>query len=131
MGEPLQITSPDDGQYNCMAWAVGDTQHFYWPIRGLEWPAELPRIESTANFISFFKLHGFEICEHERPERGFEKIALFEKDGLPKHACRLLKNDLWTSKIGILEDVQHSLAAISGGMYGEVAVFLKRRIAAP
>ncbi len=127
--EPLEITSPDTGKYNCIAWALGKTAGNLWPIwhEQLDWPADLPRVNRTESIVLLFQKHGFEICEHGKPERGFEEIALFEKDGLPTHACRLLKNELWTSKIGTLEDVQHSLPAISGGMYGEVAVFMKRR----
>ena len=127
-GDSLEITSPEDGSYNCVAWAIGDSEHFYWPkkLPGLDWPKGLPRKGTTANLITFFKSHGFETCENGLPEKGREKIAIFEKNGLPTHACRLLKNGPWTSKLGILEDVRHSLSSISGGMYGEVSVFMQR-----
>ncbi len=60
-------------------------------------------------------------------EKGFIKIALFAKDNIPTHAARQLPNGLWTSKLGILEDVRHSLSAISGGIYGSVVVVMKRK----
>ncbi len=128
--DPMEITSPDNGKYNCVAWALGQTVGFWWPKSDgvFDWPKDLPRIETRQNFIEFFKRHGFETCENGDFEKGFEKIALFEKNGKPEHVCRLLKKDVWTSKLGILEDVRHSIFAISGGFYGEVAVFLKRKI---
>lgn len=128
--EPLLITSSFDGTYNCIAWALGMTKVWFWPDHegDHKWPADLPRIESIEIFIQFFQKHGFEVCKNEQTEKGFEKIALFQKNGIPTHACRLLKKGVWTSKIGALEDVQHSLFAISGGWYGEVSIFLKRKI---
>jgi hypothetical protein len=127
--EPLQITSLETGQYNCLSWALGITDVPIWPIeeKPYTWPNNLPLIESMENFIAFFKIHGFEHWTNEKPKKGYELIAIFEKDGLPTHISRLLKNGYWTSKIGILEDVQHSLFAISGGIYGEVSIFMKRR----
>jgi hypothetical protein len=128
--EPLHITSLETGQYNCISWALGITDFPIWPIdeKPYNWPSNLPLIESMENFITFFKMHGFEYCENEKPKKDFELIAIFEKDGLPTHTCRLLKNGYWTSKIGILEDVQHNLFAISGGIYGEPSVFMKKKI---
>ena len=31
---------------------------------------------------------------------GYLKIAIFEKDGYPTHACRQLPSQKWTSKMG-------------------------------
>ncbi len=127
--QPLEITSPHDGFYNCIGWALGLSDKAFWPNlkKPYSWPADLPKTESIENFIDFFKKHKFEICENDKPERGFEKIAIFEKDGFATHACRQLKKNLWTSKLGALEDVRHTIFQISGGMYGEVSVFMKRK----
>lgn len=128
--EPLVVTSMATGNYNCIAWALEDTTHFYWtgPKEHFYWPDDLSREESMASFIQLFAKHGYTICSNALKEKGFTKIALFAKDGLPTHAARQLPNGLWTSKLGILEDVRHTLSAISDGIYGSVALLFKKKI---
>ena len=127
--EPLEITSPATGDYNCIAWALEQTDCNYWahPDGFFNWLPGIPCEETPKAFILLFQSAGYEICETGNPEPGFQKVALFTKDGLPTHVARQLPDGAWTSKVGILEDVRHSLQAISGGMYGEVTVFLKRQ----
>jgi hypothetical protein len=126
--EPLVVTSIATGNYNCIAWALEDTTHFYWtgPKEFFYWPEGISREESVESFIQLFLLHGFVVCPNALKEKGFTKIALFTKDGVPTHAARQLSNGLWTSKLGILEDVKHTLSAISGGLYGSVALVFKK-----
>lgn len=127
--EPLVITSLATGNYNCIAWALEDTTHFYWtgPEDFFYWESDLPREETIDSFIQLFKKFGYEICENALKERGFTKIALFAKDNIPTHAARQLPNGLWTSKLGTLEDVRHTLFAISDGLYGSVVLVLKKK----
>ena len=127
--EPLLVTSLATGNYNCIAWVLEDTTNFYWPVPEVYfyWEQDLPREETIDCFIQLFARYGYEICENALKERGFTKIALFTKEGIPTHATRQLPNGLWTSKLGILEDVRHTLSAISGGLYGSVAVVLKKK----
>lgn len=127
--EPFILTSPETGDYNCIAWALEDTKHFYWtgPEMYYNWFPNLPKEETIASFVQLFEHHGYAICSHALKEKGFTKIALFEKNGLPTHAARQLSNGFWTSKLGVLEDVRHTLSAISGGLYGEPVIFLKKR----
>ena len=127
--EPLLVTSIATGDYNCIAWALHDTTRFYWtgPAEFFYWPDDLSREESIESFVHLFRQQGFEICPNALKERGFTKIALFAKEGVPTHAARQLPNGLWTSKLGILEDVQHTLSAISGGLYGSVVLVFKKR----
>ncbi len=40
--------------------------------------------------------------------------------------ARQVESGLWTSKLGSLEDIEHSLEALEGSVYGAVAVLLKR-----
>jgi hypothetical protein len=127
--EPFVLTSAATGEYNCIAWALEDTSRFYWtgPKAFFYWPENLPREETIESFIQLFQQNGYEICQHALKERSFIKIALFVKDGLPTHAARQLPNGLWTSKLGSWEDVRHTLSAISGGLYGDVAVVMKKK----
>ena len=128
--EPLVVTSLATGNYNCIAWALQDTSHFYWtgPEEFFYWDSDLPRDETIDSFVQLFTKYGYEICENALKEKGFTKIALFTKDDIPTHTARQLPNGLWTSKLGILEDVRHTLFAISDGLYGSVALVLKKKI---
>lgn len=125
---PHRITSPEDDLYNRIAWAAGDPSRWWWPdslFVGF-WPPEAPRLETLAAFIAAFELLGYTVCEPSQPEAGWEKVALYQRQGAPTHASRQLPSGLWTSKLGSLEDIEHALAAIEGVVYGQVGVILKR-----
>jgi len=63
---------------------------------------------------------------------GFEKISIFELNGIITHASRQLQNGLWTSKLGwqpnISFDVSHTINSISNGVYGNVIIYMKKEI---
>jgi hypothetical protein len=46
----------------------------------------------------------------------------------PKHAARQLASGRWTSKIGVLEDIEHDLRDLEGDEYGKVVVVIKRPV---
>lgn len=126
-------TSPSDPFYNCIAWAAGDTNNWWWPND--YWPNEVPREDSLDAFIMAYSTMGYYPCAEEDMEIGFEKIAIYVENSEPRHAARQLPNGLWTSKLGKTEDVVHDLhelrahvLQISGNLsdYGVVAIILKR-----
>ncbi len=128
-GTPYQITSPADENYNCIAWAAGDSTAPWWPAdpERAFWPAGVVDEETLDAFRQAFASVGYEICASEEWEPGFEKVALFtDARGVPKHAARQLPSGLWTSKLGALEDIAHSLHDLEGTEYGKVAVTMKR-----
>ena len=131
---PFSITSPEDPFYNCIAWAADDNRRWWWPISyqgqttKAYWPPGVPRTENLPAFIAAFATLGYASCNDGKPERGFEKVALFaDANGKPKHAARLLPTGKWTSKCGPLEDISHLLHNLEGRNYGSVAQYLKRR----
>ncbi len=85
-----QVTSPYDPDYNCIAWAAGDTRKWWWPGPDLEhehWPAGVARELTSAAFQAAFASMGYLACDSEAWEPGFEKIAIFGDDqGKPRHA---------------------------------------------
>jgi hypothetical protein len=124
-----QITSPRDGIYNCIAWAVGDTTRWWWPdAAGQEfWPDGVPRQETVEAFLAAFATLGFDPGASVLLEEGVEKIALYANAaGQPKHATRQLASGRWTSKLGQAEDIEHDLHDLTGDVYGSVAYLLKR-----
>ena len=62
-------------------------------------------------------------------EEGYEKVAVYsDKSGSPKHVSRQKADGIWTSKLGRLEDIEHhGPEDLEGGLYGSVAVFMRRR----
>lgn len=123
---PFEITSQPTPDYNCIAWAAGDTDNFVWP--GVFWPAEMPRKVTRKSFVRFFEGIGYRVCANPDPEDGQEKIALYEHEGIPTHAARLLMDGRWSSKLGSEHDISHALDALNGHEYGEPVVFMKRPI---
>jgi hypothetical protein len=114
-------------KYNCIAWAAGKSDKWWWP-RGL--PREPLNRETIENFVEAFRLEGYERCDDGLSEGGFEKVAIYVNySNVPKHAARLLPSGVWTSKLGDLEDIEHAtLDALEGDVYGKAKVFLKRRV---
>ena len=83
------------------------------------------------NYIKFFSLHGFELCDNETYEKNFEKIAIYiDEDGYVTHAAKQF-NDMWRSKLGSHEIIEHKLEWLSGydfNNYGKVGTIMKKNI---
>jgi hypothetical protein len=118
--------------YNCIAWAAGRKNEWWWPIEeaGYTWPDGLSKDQETIeNFVNAFKLQGYKQCKNGSFEPGYEKVAIFANSKMePLHAARSLETGKWTSKLGAHEDIEHpSLASIEGKEYGKAVEYLKRR----
>jgi hypothetical protein len=118
--------------YNCIAWAAGSNNRWWWPNEHAFWPPTAPRQETLEAFRAVFMLFGYTVCELEDFEEGWEKIAIFVDDsGTPTHAARQLEDGLWTSKCGSAEDIKHELHDLEEhegeGGYGHVACIMRRR----
>jgi len=128
-------TRDTDDKYNCIAWAVGKTDSWWWPKKqsGYYWPEGLPceplNRETVANFIRAIESEGFELCADGKFENGYEKVALYVNHlNVPKHAARSLPDGTWTSKMGDDEDINHAtLEVLEGHGFGKARVFLKRK----
>jgi hypothetical protein len=130
-GHSYQITSPKSDDYNCIAWAAGDTRNWWWPDEDGQdtWPEDVSRTESVTAFVDAFVSLGYAVCDHADLEEGFDKIALFAiAEDRPKHAARQLPNGRWTSKLGHLEDIEHQLENLVGNEYGTVVRLMKRPV---
>jgi hypothetical protein len=118
--------------YNCIAWAVGDTERWWCPTgrRGISyWPKWVPRLLSVEAYIQALGTCGFTLCDDASLQDGIEKVALFARieQGklVPTHAALQLECGEWTSKLGTQEDVKHAtLDAVSGPLYGEAVRYV-------
>ena len=122
----FHVCSPETPEYNCIAWAIGRSDLLMWPNKQSSWPPLCPYEETIEAFRTAFRTLGYEPCDDEQYEQGFEKIALYAKEGKPKHAARQLANGQWTSKLGQNVDIEHNLSDIEGPKYGQVVMFFRR-----
>lgn len=71
---------------------------------------------------------GFERCDDDNPESGYQKVALYEQQGLLKHAAIQLPGGAWSSKLGPDEDISHQTPeSLAGDLYGEVHCIMRRK----
>jgi hypothetical protein len=126
-------THPASDGYNCIAWAAGQTDAWWWPdADGTDtWPAGVPREATVEAFILAFATLRYSPCESGGLETGYEKVALYALDGLPKHAARQLPDGRWTSKLGPGPVITHNTPrGVEGPVYGVVYCYLRRPILA-
>lgn len=128
-----RITSPPDALYNCIAWAAGQTDEWWWPDpNGFDfWPVGVPRDATLAAFVQAFATLGYQPCSEVSLEIGWEKVAIYALNGTPTHAARQLSGGRWTSKLGPDDDLEHDLDGLVGPTYGMIAQVLRRPINKP
>ena len=84
-----EISSPQDGIYNCVAFAPGGHRPLVVADQpassGTYWPDDGPRAETLDAFHLTLATLGFEPTEDEALVEGVEKIALFAKGSRPCH----------------------------------------------
>jgi hypothetical protein len=135
------LTSAEDPNYNCIAWANGDDDIWWWPtpheITGVYWPESAPIEATVGAFVIAYSTCGWVECgTNGSLEAGFEKLALYvDKQQTVLHAARQLHDGNWTSKLGPYKDIGHtSPAALESSpagdsKYGVVAMYMKRAVA--
>jgi hypothetical protein len=129
-----KLTSPKDGAYNCVAWAVGDIKAFWDDVRihgrrvkGYYWPDGCD-VETLEGWKCVFVLHNYGECESDAFDVDFEKIAIYvAADGAPNHVARQTGSGTWTSKLGVSCDIEHeTLDSLEGEEYGTVGAIMQR-----
>lgn len=123
-----RTTSPATKKYNCIAWAADFADDWWWPdAEGRHfWPVGVPRVETIEAFVAAFAHIEYSICSSHQLEDGYEKIAIYCRDGRPQHAAKQLSSDLWTSKLGKYVDIEHTLRGLEGSLYGMATIFMRR-----
>ena len=125
-GSRYSIESERTDTYNCVAWAAGITDKWWWPEDTGFWPVE-PKVPTVESFVAAFKTLSYEPCDSPKLEAGYEKVAIYVGSaGFPTHVARQLNTGAWTSKLGDLEDITHALAGLEGPVYGRVEQILRR-----
>jgi hypothetical protein len=129
ISDSYEITSDPTPEYNCIAYAAGDQENWWWPdLSDSYWPKDAPRKECIDAFIQAYWQSGkYEPCDDGSLEAGYEKVAIYcNKDG-PSHAAWQRDDGNWSSKLGPDEDIRHdTLERLNGDLYGEPIKFLRR-----
>jgi len=120
--------SPRDKTYNCIAFAVGRKDAWWqaFPAPGYYWPPFVPNDESVDALTRLFETLGYAVCPDGKYESEYDKVAIYATGSEYTHAALQVREDWWASKLGKSIDIQHRLDALEGGIYGQVARFLKR-----
>jgi len=132
-GEWQHVSAPSL-RYNCVAFAAGRTDVWWWPDPWPDpmndyWPAGISRKETVAAIAELFRSLGYRTCRNGQLEKGFEKVAIYAIRKEPMHVAKQLENGLWKSKLGPEEDIVHnSLENLEGPCYGRAIRFLKRAV---
>ena len=129
-------TSNKDENYNCIAWAMRLSDRWVDTIKtaGHWWPNVVtPQCSTQQGLIDAFKALKFEETTNPKPERGYDKVALYynPNTNLWTHAARILEEHLYHSKIGGLWDIHHSDGNVMHfnnpvSTYGLVYGYMKR-----
>ncbi len=124
-----RVTSPPSEEYNCFAWAYGDTSLWFDPRvdLGYHWPLDSKLGLTIEAVLELFRTIGYEECTDGSLESGFEKVAIYIVDDGPAHVARQLHNGRWSSKLGRLEDIEHATTEeLNCPDYGAATAFMKR-----
>lgn len=130
---PCEIASERTTDYNCFAFAAGET-HVWWepyvfppaPDLNIYWPPGVGVQGTVEDYEAAFATRGFVRCANGEIEADCVKIVIFADDGGPMHAARQLRDGRWHSKLGDLEDVIHDSLEGLAEEYGKKLSFLKR-----
>ena len=120
-----EITSAPSAVYNCVAWAAEDDTDWWSHLPGYYWPAR--RSPEAEALVEVFAGLGYAVCDSAAREPGYDKVAVYARNGRWSHAARQLENGQWTSKLGPDEDISHqSPEDLAGESYGEVHCIMRR-----
>ncbi|HEY4329695.1 MAG TPA: hypothetical protein VGN88_08155 [Phycisphaerae bacterium] len=139
INHPIDRTSEATLDYNCFAYAAGDTKRPWSPLpirpRNVYWPVDVSLDEEDTIWpvIYAFETLGYQLCDDGRLKNGVEKIAIYV-DGreCPTHVAIQRGSGKWQSKLGGDIDVEHSLESLEstdefgGSLYGKAKYFMSR-----
>lgn len=123
----LKLTSRQTWDYNCIGLVVGDFLWWHPEIsRDYYWPEEIPRNYWLKTYLTALATVGFSECRNHKFTQGFQVAAVYAAGGLFKHIATQIAPDVWKSKLGDYEDLEHSLKGIEGRGYGKFSTFIVR-----
>ncbi len=125
-----EIRSAADPKYNCVSFAVGDLERFWYDagVSGYYWPPGVPSADTLEGWTKLFEVHGYTESHDDSLEPDFEKVAIYASEDGPEHVARQKASGMWTSKMGKGHDIDHpNLECLEGATMGKVVKIMKRR----
>ena len=127
--EGFIVIDPPSDLYNCIAYAAEDRSRWWDHTPRRYWPSYATRSKRIESLQEVFNGLGFQECEDDSVEPGYQKIALYEDQGAWEHASVQMPNGAWRSKMGEGPVIEHrSPSSLSGGPYGNATVYMRRTI---
>lgn len=130
-GGGYAVIGPPSDQYNCIAYAAGDTsQHWEDDNPNSYWHPDAKRGTTTADLAVLFRKLGFKKCGGPRLEPKYQKVALYGKQVLWTHAALQTSNGRWRSKLGKEgELIEHGTPDdLIGDEYGRPYMYMQKLI---
>lgn len=140
----FEVHSPQDCGYNCIAWAMGfDDRWVDYILNSPKkwWPKGVDNDYRPESLVKAFEAVGFEMCNDDTVEEGYDKVALYKaspfydplsrkivKEGW-SHAARVLTSGQYHSKVGESFDIYHRSGDVfDGTSYGNIFQFMRRPV---
>jgi hypothetical protein len=120
--------SPEDFNYNCLSFALGDYSQWWEPPKGpgQYWPPGFSDDTTVETVEAIIRLHGFtvEIMPNEKPSS--DAIAIYATSNHWRHFAKF-SHGVWSSKLGDGNDVSGvTLQDLEMPIYGKVVKVLCR-----
>ena len=129
--EGFEIVGEPTTEYNCRAYAAGNTGDWWWPDGTNYWPPWATLDDRIDSLQEAFVGIGYELCDDGHFDEDYRKVALYEVEGKFQHAAAQMPNGAWRSKMGEGPVIEHrSPESLSGGIYGNATVFMRKSISA-
>ena len=91
------------------------------------WPLTVPKVQSCAALKAAFAYLGFEDCGmDDTMDDDYDKVALYQNNGLWTHAARVIGDGIYHSKFGASYDGCHSKGGVLQKQYGDVYAIMRR-----
>jgi hypothetical protein len=129
-GGQYRVQSKRTRRYNCIAWAAGHNDQWWQEPPDGYWPSDFADDGTVESLIRLFENLGYTRTDNREFEPEINKVAIFADDEGWTHAARQLPGGKgWTSKIGMLQDIEHdTLESLTGDRYGQVVQILKKSL---
>ena len=126
-GEGYEIVGSPTDRYNCIAYAAGDASRWWDHNENHHWPGYVSRSNSMESLKQVFLRLEFQPCNDSRMEGGYQKAALYEREGAWEHTAVQMPNGRWRSKMGRGPVIEHqSPQFLSSYIYGEPTTYMRR-----
>lgn len=126
VGKNFNFYEPDNKfDFNCLSFSL-DMDTWIWTNEN--WPKDIPNNLGILSFKLLFEQKGYRNCDNSNYEDGYEKIAIYSKDGnTPSHVSKQTSG-IWKSKTGkyIIEHELEWLSGNSSDTYGDVVIIMKK-----